>query len=208
MLALCSLLTSFLRIVFGTFTVTDYASIKELYDSTNGQEWNFRNESAGAIWDFTIGYVDACELNWQGLHCSSSGLSGINLVNYNLNGNLSDWQLLKNLSLLEELDLSQNSLRGSLPVSLSNLTMLKNFNVSINMFTSTVPTEISKLTKLVSFSVWMNSLEGQIFEILPSFVNLKTVDIEGNRFRGKLPKAISSLQKLEYFFAGSNLFSG
>ena len=93
-------------IVFGMFTSTDYAAIKELYDTTNGHGWNFRNENTGAIWNFSLGYVDACELHWQGLNCSLSGLSGINLINYNLNGNLSD-SIFKSLNSLVMLDLSQ-----------------------------------------------------------------------------------------------------
>ena len=96
--------------IYGLFT---------LYEATNGELWNWRNESYGTIWNFNTNFtsINPCNSSWQGItscKCANNecNIEAIELRDYNLVGEIPD---LKNLSTyLLILDLSSNSLKGDL----------------------------------------------------------------------------------------------
>ena len=62
-----------------------------------------------------------------------------------------------NLSTLTNLDLSENSLIGTLPTELGELSALDVLDVSSNLFTGTVPTELGQIETFLASG---NAFEG------------------------------------------------
>ena len=115
---------------------SQYNALQSLYSSTGGESWSWANNS-GRKWNFSDS-SDPCESQWQGLVCFEGSqvsvgidntLSSIALPGYNLNGTLPD-EMFSNLSSIHVFNLSRNSLRGTLPVSMSSLSNLTVLDLS------------------------------------------------------------------------------
>ena len=85
---------------------------------------------------------------------------------------------------LQELDLSNNNLSGSIPPSLGNCTSLKYLYLDYNKLSGSILMEIGKLTLLEVISLAYNSALG-----------------------GPIPRSISNCSQLQILFAGACNFS-
>lgn len=81
---------------------------------------------------------------------------------------------------IDELNLSNNKITGSLQAEVRNLTNLKVLNLSNNMF-SGVPAEIGQLSKLEVLNLSNNLITGLPLE-LGNLKNLKVLDLRGNAY--------------------------
>lgn len=81
---------------------------------------------------------------------------------------------------LEELDISNNQLTGSIQAEIRHLKNLKILNASNNMMTG-VPAEIGQLSNLEILNLSNNQLTGLPLEI-GNLKNLKIFDISGNYY--------------------------
>lgn len=81
---------------------------------------------------------------------------------------------------LEELDISGNSISGSIQAEIRQLTKLKILNASNNLMTG-VPAEIGQLTSLSVLDLSNNQLTGLPYE-LGNLNNLKILNISGNNY--------------------------
>lgn len=81
---------------------------------------------------------------------------------------------------LQELNLSNNSLSGSLPAEVRHLENLIVLNLSNNQFTG-VPAEVGQLSKLEVLDLSNNQLTGLPHE-LGNLVSLKKIDLRGNEY--------------------------
>lgn len=96
----------------------------------------------------------------------------------------------------EELNLSQNSLTGSLPAEIRLLQILKVLNLSNNQFTG-VPAEIGQLKNLEVLDLSNNKITGLPNE-LGNLSNLKILNLKGNAYSAadlagitaRLPKTV------------------
>lgn len=79
---------------------------------------------------------------------------------------------------IEELDISNNEMTGSLPSEIGKLKNLKILNASNNQFTG-IPAEIGQLEKLEILDFSNNKLTGLPLE-LGNLSNLQTLDLSGN----------------------------
>ncbi|KAJ3221827.1 hypothetical protein HK099_003049, partial [Clydaea vesicula] len=100
-----------------------------------------------------------------------------------LSGSLNVPDIFQNLSNLNYVDLSNNSLPGQLPQSLFVLPQLTYLILKFNKFSGSLPSTI----------------------ILPKIENL---DLQSNAFTGDIPPAISSLTTLTQLTLSQNQFSG
>ena len=95
----------------------EMSALQDLYVSTNGNEWNWRNASYGIPWNFTTN-SNPCTENWQGVTCrlypssSTQHVIELSLSDYNLNGTIPT--SLINLTELEQFLVSHNYLYGKL----------------------------------------------------------------------------------------------
>ncbi len=94
------------------------------------------------------------------LNLQSSSLQSLNLSFNSLNGSLTSefGQFLA----LESFDISHNSLSGPLPSELGQLAFLEELQINHNDFTGTIPIELAQLTRLTQFSLEFNNLTGSV----------------------------------------------
>ncbi|XP_031261005.1 probable LRR receptor-like serine/threonine-protein kinase At3g47570 [Pistacia vera] len=102
-----------------------------------------------------------------------------------------------NLHYLQDLDLSQNNLQGSIPkevMGLSSLTI--SLNLAKNKLTGALPSEIGNLKNLGRLDLSNNKLLDKIPRGLGSCVALEYLQMEGNFFIGTIPTSFSTLRGL------------
>ncbi|KAL6200765.1 hypothetical protein ACLB2K_030546 [Fragaria x ananassa] len=151
-----------------------------------------------------------------GLFSSSSlgnltHLTHLNLSRNSLRGSLDQAGFFLSLGRLEVLDLSFNLLSGELPGSLSSSNNIRMVDLSSNRFHGAIPSSFFQQAKNLSrFNVTNNHFTGYI----PSPICVKSsslirlLDFSYNNFGGNLPRRLGNCSKLEVFRAGYNNLSG
>ncbi|KAE9027734.1 hypothetical protein PF010_g18532 [Phytophthora fragariae] len=134
-------------------TRNERGALKLLYWATHGQRW-------AAQWDIQNEHSDPCLDSWYGIVCDRNGrIRSIRLANNNLVGVLPPEFPRKDLSGLQELDLSSNLLTGYVPDTLSRLTALRTLRLDRNHFVGPVPASLAKLTKLEFLELQENNFD-------------------------------------------------
>ncbi|CAJ1952774.1 unnamed protein product [Sphenostylis stenocarpa] len=113
-----------------------------------------------------------------------------------------DW--LSSLSKLEYLDLG-----GSIPDGIRNLTLLQNLDLSGNQFDGPIPTSFGNLSNLRE--MYFSNLklnQKALTNKLGDFKNIDTLDFYGNKIGGDLPRSLGKLVSLRSLELSENLFSG
>ncbi|CAG7876709.1 unnamed protein product [Brassica rapa] len=106
------------------------------------------------------------------------------------------------------LDVTDTSLSGSIPDSISNLKHLKVLSFSDCKFTGKIPSSIGNLSHLNILDFGYNNLAGEIPTALFNLTKLSSLSLASNQFTGTLPHNITSLSNLNIFNAASNSFFG
>lgn len=113
-----------------------------------------------------------------------------------------------NLFELEEFMISDNNVSGSIPSLLSNATKLIQLQLDTNQISGLIPREIGNLANLEVFFAWQNQLEGSIPSTLASCSNLEALDLSHNSLTGSIPPELFQLQNLTKLLLISNDISG
>lgn len=135
-------------------------------------------------------------------HIPSSFFTSTILINLNLSGNHfsgaipfqgsheGELLVLSPYPPIETLDLSSNSLTGSLPSDIGNMGMLKFLNLAKNSLSGQIPNEVSKLSELEYLDLSTNDFKGRIPDKLPS--SLKGFNVSYNDLSGSIPENLRS----------------
>ncbi|GLT27010.1 hypothetical protein SLA2020_020400 [Shorea laevis] len=103
------------------------------------------------------------------------------------------------------LDLSFNSLKGSLPIPpLSILFYL----VSENMFSGEIPPQFCSMTSLQLLDLSHNKLSGTMLQCFGNLSSMLVLNLEGNNFHGPIPETWGSGNKLKEIKIGENNLQG
>ncbi|XP_073156492.1 receptor-like protein 51 isoform X2 [Henckelia pumila] len=105
-------------------------------------------------------------------------------------------------------DLSGNSLKGEIPLSLTRLENLVHLNLSSNSLADTIPSTIGDLSALQNLSLGSNSLSGPIPESLSELSGLTHLDLGSNQLNGTIPNFIRDMTSLKYLNLERNNFHG
>lgn len=128
----------------------------------------------------------------------SNFFTSMTLTNLNLSGNYFNGSIPFQRShasgfltqpiypMIESLDLSDNSLTGTLPSDIGNLGRLKLLNLAKNDLSGSIPNELSKLDGLDYLDLSGNNFTGQIPDKLPS--SLKVFNLTYNNLTGSIPE--------------------
>jgi hypothetical protein len=173
---------------------SERAVLIDLYNSTNGANWNDNTGWLGAV---------GTECSWYGVSCDATGsnVTQIYLGGNNLVGTIPS---LSGLTALQTFWVGGNQLTGTIP-SLSGLTALQTFYVSYNQLTGSIPS-LSGLTALQHFSVGNNQLTGTI-PSLSGLTALQNFYVGANQLTGAIP-SLSGLTALQYFDVYNNQLTG
>ncbi|KAE9457523.1 hypothetical protein C3L33_10572, partial [Rhododendron williamsianum] len=134
-----------------------------------------------------------------------SGLRELNFSRNRLSGSLPNFDgFLK----LESLDLSHNSLNGTISLQLDGLVSLKNLSLGYNQFIGSVPTHLGKYMVLEKLGLYGNHFDGKIPKEIANYSNLTLIDLSVNNLSGSIPDRFGELQNLQVLILSSNSLSG
>ncbi|KAL5747012.1 hypothetical protein ACOSQ2_024309 [Xanthoceras sorbifolium] len=128
-----------------------------------------------------------CQSNqssWFGVACSNWHVVGLALDGIQLSGVLPP-AFLHNITFLTTLNLSNNSIFGSLP-NLTNLVSLEYVFLSNNRFTGSIPSDYVHLPRLKTLELQQNYLSGQIPPLNQS--TLTDFNVSYNSLHGPIPQ--------------------
>ncbi|KAI5569799.1 hypothetical protein BDE02_12G101400 [Populus trichocarpa] len=169
-------------------------------------EWkaNLDNQSQS----FLSSWAGDSPCNWFGISCDKSGsVTNLSLPGSSLSGTIHSLRFSYFPNLVK-LDLSENSLYGTIPSHISNLSKLTILDLSYNKITGNIPSEISSLKSLTKFSLLSNSMNGPIPASIGNLSNLEYIYFDRNRFSGPIPVEVGNLRSLIHLMLPNNSLSG
>ncbi|XP_052195978.1 receptor-like protein EIX2, partial [Diospyros lotus] len=119
-----------------------------------------------------------------------------------------------NFTSLSVLELSNNGFNSyAIPYWLFNLSALENLDLSENSLGGQLPASVGKLCNLHILKLSLNNFSGEVTEFINALSGctnsrLKTLDLGYNTFRGSIPNSIGNLSSLESLYLSSNQMSG
>lgn len=153
---------------------------------------------------------DQTPCHWNGVTCEAPGtldafsrVTGLSLPNSDLLGSISAH--LGVIQHLQSLNLSGNSINGSIPLSLYNVSSLRTLDLSNNLISGELSELVGGLNNLDSLNLSDNALGGKIPINLTTLHNLTVVSLKNNYFSGDIPGGFDSVEVLDL---SSNLING
>ncbi|CAN4105862.1 unnamed protein product [Withania somnifera] len=110
-------------------------------------------------------------------------------------------------NVLQVLDLSNNSLSGTIQRNLGNCKSLIYLNLGQNKLGGSVSKELEGVTSLRCLDLNGNQFEGLFPKVIENFQDLEILNLAGNRFEGRIPKFIGDLHSLRILVLASNSFN-
>ncbi|KAL1802040.1 hypothetical protein ACET3Z_030687 [Daucus carota] len=135
-------------------------------------------------------------------------LNLVELQNNYLSGTLSDeGNFTTSPSKMEQLNLSNNQISGSLPTSLSNFSNLQILQLDGNKFTGSIPSSFGEFQHLSKLDLKLNSFTSQIPPEIGNCFHLTYLDLSQNNLSGSIPPQISNIHILNYLNLSRNHLS-
>lgn len=148
----------------------------------NLNSWDFGNSSRTAICKFT------------GIECwheDDNKVLNIKLPDMGLKGDFP--QGISGCKSLTGLDLSKNSIRGSIPNNISKLvTYVTSLDLSSNQLSGEIPVDLANCSYLNVLKLDNNQLTGQIPLQMGQLIRLKTFSVANNRLSGQVPSFVNA----------------
>jgi Leucine-rich repeat (LRR) protein len=163
--AICTQLTLYTDTVYydATHAIEDSLVLVDLYNSTNGANWeNHTNWLSKKPFS-----------TWAGIQAPNGRVTGIDLYDNNLKGNLP--ASLGNLTRLNYLVLSYNELNGRIPASIGHLINIQQIWLDNNQLNGEIPASIGNLTNLGDLWLNNNQLSGKIPASMGNLVNIDVI---------------------------------
>lgn len=145
----------------------EFAALKAIYESTNGEQWI---NNSNWLSDLPVN-------EWYGVSVVNKKVIFLDLSNNNLSGKLPSE--IGDLVNLQMLNLANSNLEGAIPESIGNLKLLTNLNLADNGLTGDIPEEIKNLINLNELLLVNNKLSS--LPNLSALQNLEILSIEGNK---------------------------
>ncbi|KAM3689767.1 hypothetical protein ACJW31_09G071600 [Castanea mollissima] len=111
--------------------------------------------------------------------------------------NCTSLEVLANLSTqLTTLSMSQNMIRGDIPIGIENLVNLNKLGLGYNYLRGILPDALGKLWKLKGLFLHGNKFFGPISSFLGNLTTLTLLYKNENRFEGRIPPSLGNCQKV------------
>ncbi|XP_028055931.1 probable LRR receptor-like serine/threonine-protein kinase At3g47570 [Camellia sinensis] len=113
-----------------------------------------------------------------------------------------------NLTVLANLMLCNNNLRGRIPSSLGKCQMLQEVRLIENNLSGFIPSEVLSLSSLLYLYISRNDLTGSLPMEIRILKNLEELDVSEKMLVGEIPSTLGSCLKLRLLHIESNKFWG
>ncbi|RWR91422.1 LRR.XII-like protein [Cinnamomum micranthum f. kanehirae] len=146
---------------------------------------------------------------WSGVTCSrrhSQRVQTLNITDQSLGGSLSPH--IGNLSFLRNIDLSGNKLEGCIPQEIGHLSRLRNLSLFNNSFVGEIPNNLTHCSQLGVIKFGTNNLVGKIPMAIVSLSKLYLLSLRKNRLSGHVPPFLGNLSSLLYLDLVDNSLDG
>ncbi|KAF8364666.1 hypothetical protein HHK36_033346 [Tetracentron sinense] len=182
---------------------SEASALRAIKRSLNDPMKNLRNWNKG----------DPCTSNWTGVLCFNQTendgylhVQELQLLNMNLSGSLSpDLGLL---SYMKILDVMWNKISGSIPKEIGNITSLELLLLNGNQLTGSLPEEIGNLPNLDRIQIDQNQISGPLPKSFANLNKTKHFLLDNNNLSGYLPPELSELPSLLILQLDNNNFDG
>ncbi|XP_013630073.1 PREDICTED: probable LRR receptor-like serine/threonine-protein kinase At3g47570 [Brassica oleracea var. oleracea] len=135
-------------------------------------------------------------------------LSGNSLGSFSA-GDLEFLVALTNCTHLQTLSVASNRLGGDLPASIANLSMnLNQLDIENNFISGSIPHDIGNLIGLQSFWLSENLLKGPIPVSFGKLSGLVELSLFTNKMSGEIPYSLGNITRLERLYLSNNSFEG
>lgn len=178
-------------------------SLAVLYLELNGPNWLNGSED----WMGNASFCKWLRDNNQG-NCNSEFLvENLDLSNNNLRGSLP--REIANLGTsITRMVMDRNDISGPMPEQFGRLRSLVSLDFTRCDLTGTLPTEIGNLQSLAVLGLGRNDLTGTIPTQVGNLTNLVYLGLERNDLGGTIPLELAYLQNLEYLALDWNALTG
>ncbi|XP_020587090.1 leucine-rich repeat receptor-like tyrosine-protein kinase PXC3 isoform X2 [Phalaenopsis equestris] len=191
----------------------DESAMAALKKGLEGVEWGFQGSDYCSWHGVTCNpsnlSVEALDLPRHGLKDELKNLKmlqELQISGNNLNGSIPEW--IGELSDLKILSLYENHLFGKIPENLGSVSQLELLNLHSNQLEGVIPESIFSSGKLQVLVLTLNKLTGTIPESVGKCRSLSSLRIGNNRLVGSVPSSIGNISSLTYFEADNNHLSG
>ena len=137
----------------------------------------------------------------------TAGLESIIILSAN-NQSISSMEGICKLKNIQILDLSDNSITGSIPSNITTLNHLTSLLLDNNQLSGEIPTGIGSLTSLRYLLLDRNELSGSIPTGIGSLTSLENLSLYDNQLSGSIPTEIGNLTSLTNLNLQINEFTG
>ncbi|XP_062017378.1 receptor-like protein Cf-9 homolog isoform X1 [Rosa rugosa] len=136
---------------------------------------------------------------------TSTQLRSLDLSNNQIQGNVPTWVLDVGRNSLSYFLMSNNQLTGALPSTICNLTSVQVIDLSKNSLSGRIPQCIGNFSqKLSDLDLHLNKFRGKIPSTFPKGNILRDLNLRGNQLEGTLPKSLINCTKMEVLDLGDN----
>ncbi|PSS32776.1 LRR receptor-like serine/threonine-protein kinase [Actinidia chinensis var. chinensis] len=156
---------------------------------------------------------DPCTSKWTRVLCFDTVMADgylhvqeLQLMNMNLSGSLAPE--LGQLSQLRILDFMWNKLSGSIPKEIGNIASLKLLLLNGNKLSGSLPDELGYLSNLNRLQIDENQISGPIPESFSNLNSVRHLHLNNNSLSGHIPSQLSNLSNLLHLLLDNNNLTG
>uniref|UniRef100_A0A0D9VTF1 non-specific serine/threonine protein kinase n=1 Tax=Leersia perrieri TaxID=77586 RepID=A0A0D9VTF1_9ORYZ len=172
------------------------------------QNNNFSGSIPEALFRQTSMVLTELDLSCNRLTGPLRRVTSINLKYLNLSSNSLQGTLPITFGSCSVVDLSRNMLSGNLSVVRTWGNYIETIDLTSNRLTGTWPDETTQFLRLTSLRISDNLLTGELPTIIGTYPELIAIDFSLNQLHGPLPGSLFTAVKLTYLNLSGNSFSG
>ncbi|XP_052488931.1 receptor-like protein 45 isoform X3 [Gossypium raimondii] len=188
----------------GNFNLTSLTELELNGNNFTGMIPNvLANCSHLYILDLSNNYICGQVPSWI---WNMSQLAALDVSRNQLFGRLPQWR--GSASNLEQVAMADNQLEGSIPRAICSLNLkLQLLDLSMNSLSGTLPS-CFKPVSVKEVHLFKNKLQGALPNAFHDSSSLVTLDLSYNHLKGNIPNWVSNLSKLSYLLLKRNHFEG